>query len=277
MAAEEAGARLVQAVAFPVGTDVLTLARAWFPAAQQVAAPVLRPQRLVGARFSPRVAAPAVSGPGLHRLTPEARLRGPQGRSAVAAPLPAGLDEVYLVEADGDDAVVTSWLLAAARRSGGALVDGTGQVLVPPVDEFVGLTVYSRSVVPGETTLARARSVAPMMRAVGPVAPDAYRLAFPTPYDGTVTVDLTTRAELPVALGAVEPAAYGRHAYAITWVPEGPGTASPSSVVGRIARDRVVPRVVRLAVVLQEATGGTVVDTGGFVVSVEELRERGSR
>jgi hypothetical protein len=272
-------AAVEQAVAFPAGTDELALARAWFPEAERAEeASVPRPQRLVGARFggrAPQGAATATAG--LLRVTWEAGLRGPVPRASVAAELPAALEDVYRVEAAVGDARLTSWLLAAARRAGGAVVDATGHVVAPPEDEFVGLTVYATDALPAELALTLARSVAPMMRPVGGATPESYGLVFETPYDGTVLLELSRSRELPVALLPLERDVYGRYALALTWVPAGPAAETHGSVVGRLARDRIVPLLDRLALTLQASTRGTVVDAGGFVVTPEELQRRVSR
>ncbi|GAA1962189.1 hypothetical protein GCM10009798_22440 [Nocardioides panacihumi] len=270
---DEPGAPLDRAVAVPSGTDVLALARAWFPEAEHIAGSRAGPaRRLVGARFGGGVAPARSDGPGLLRMTADAGLRGPLGPSAAGVPLAAGLEDVYLVEASAGDAVLTSWLLAVARRTGGAVVDGRGGVRAPAAAEFVGLTLYAPDAVPAEVALAQARSVAPMMRPVAAPPTETYRLAFDTPYDGTVLVSLTTRTQLPVVLMSLAPEAYGRYAYALTWVPSGPAAEACDTVVGRLARGRIVPLVARLAAALSGVTGGTVVDTGGFVVTPEELR-----
>jgi hypothetical protein len=167
--------------------------------------------------------------------------------------------------------------MAAARRAGGAVVDGSGVVVVPVEDEYVGLTVYASTMLPAERALAEARSAAPMMGLVGPITSEAFQLAYETPYDGTVLLRVSRRAELPVALAALDPDSYGTCAYALAWRPPGVAAERADSAVGRIARDRVVPLVARLAHSLQAATGGTVIDIGGFPLTSSELRARASR
>jgi len=224
----------------------------------------------VGARFGGGAAPARPDGPTLLRVTADAGLRGPLGPTEAGVVLPAGLEDVYLVEASAGDAVLTSWLLAVARRAGGAVVDGRGRVRVPAADEFVGLTIYAPAAISAEAALAQARSVAPMMRPVAAHADETFRLAFETPYDGTVLLRVTTRTELPVALMSLAPEAYGRHAYALTWIPAGAAAEASDTVVGRLARGRIVPLVARLAAALAATTRGTVVDTGGFVVTPDE-------
>jgi hypothetical protein len=272
-------AAVAQAVAFPAGTDVLALARAWFPEAEQAEQPTApRPQRLVGARFGGRTPPGAASAtPGLVRVTWDACLRGPVRPESVSDELPPALEDVYRVEAEVGDARLLSWLLAAARRVGGAVVDPGGRVLAPPPDELVGLTVYATGALPAELALTVARSVAPMMRPVGGATEESYGLVFETPYDGTVLLELSRTGELPVSLLALEGDAYGPYALALSWVPAGPAAETHGSVVGRLARDRIVPLLDRLALTLQASTRGTVVDAGGFVVTPEELQRRVSR
>ncbi|GAB7004309.1 hypothetical protein JCM18899A_17820 [Nocardioides sp. AN3] len=283
MAAEEhiatGVAPLDLAVAFPVGTDVVALARAWFADAEQLRAPAAAAApRLVGARFGARGPSAATTMvPGQTRITGGACLRGPLPRSAVAVPLPAGLDDVYALEGAEAGAPLVSWLVAAARRAGGAVVDGAGRVLTPAQDELVDLTVYSATADPAPVVLGCVRSVAPLMREVDPVGQETFRLAFETPYDGTVAVSLAHRAELPVVLGSREGATDGPNAYAVTWTAPDGAADDPTSVVGRIARERVVPLISRLALAIQTSAGGTVVDAGGFVVPLDELRRRASR
>ena len=147
---DDPGAPLERAVAVPAGTDVLALARAWFPEAERSPGSVAGPaRRLVGARFGGAAAPLRPDGPGLLRVAADAGLRGPFGATAAGVALPAGLEDVYLVEASGGDALLTSWLHAVARRAGGAVVDGRGLVRAPAADEFVGLTIYAPAALPG--------------------------------------------------------------------------------------------------------------------------------
>ena len=58
--------------------------------------------------------------------------------------------------------------------------------------------------------------------------------------------------------------------------PEELRTETPSQL-HLIARSRVQQSVARIAAALWRGAGGTVVDSGGFVVPPEELRDRGDR
>jgi hypothetical protein len=130
---------------------------------------------------------------------------------------------------------------------------------------------------PAERALGHARSAVPMMGLAGPITSEAFQLAYESPYDGTLLLHVGRRTEVPVALAALDPDSYGTCAYALTWRPPGLAAERADSAVGRIARDRVVPLVARLAHSLQAATGGTVIDIGGFPLTSSELRARASR
>jgi hypothetical protein len=271
------GPPLERAVAFPAGTDVLALARAWFLEAEQLREPsAARPRRLVGARFGGVADAAAAVVPGVLQVSPGVRLRGPQPPSAIDEPLPATVEDVYLAEGTGDE-LFAAWCLAAAGHVGGSVVDAVGQVVSVRHDELVGLSLFASELLDTDAALQRARTVAPMMRLARPEPDGSAGLALDTPYDGTLLLRLGAGAQPPVALSWLPEDAYGPCAYEVSWVPPDAAAATAGSVVGRLARDRIVPLVARLVLALQESVGGTVVDLGGFVVPIEDVRRRAAR
>lgn len=280
-AAEVAAAE--RGVAFPRGTDVLALARAWFAEAERLEEPAPAPaaSRLVGARFGgrPRPERPdrAEGGerPRRLRVTRGATLRGPVAATELPG-VPDGLDDAYLLDAAAADRQLSAWLLAAARRAGGAVVDGTGAVRSPAADEIVRLTLYATEAIPPELALSVARSVAPMTRPGGSSV-DGYELVLDTTYDGSLTVRVGRSAEVPVCLLTLDRGAYGTAAYALRWQPPDAAAADPRSTAGRIARDRILPLVARLALALRASASGTTVDADGFVVTARELQRRATR
>jgi len=93
-------------------------------------------------------------------------------------------------------------------------------------------------------------------------------------YDGEVSVRLSRSRQVPVALSTLEPTEYGPFAYQVAWEPPDPEelrTDTPSQL-HLIARARVQQSVARIALALLQGAGGTVVDSGGFVVDADELR-----
>jgi hypothetical protein len=267
---------LEQALAVPAGTDVLALARDWFADAERLEEPGVARARLGGGRLGSLFGRGASASPGLLQVAPGVRLRGPQARASVAQRLPHGLEDVYLVEARAGEEGFSAWCHAVARRCGGAVVDASGAVVTPARHEVVGLTLFAPSQVSAGMALVHARTVAPGARAVDVVGAESYELAVDTPYDGTVWLSFARRRVLPVALTWLPDETYGSFAYELSWVPPNAGAASPDSVVGRVARERVVPLLARLTAVIQAHADGTVVDAGGFVVPIEDLRRLGS-
>jgi hypothetical protein len=116
-----------------------------------------------------------------------------------------------------------------------------------------------------------------MMRPEGSLDGEDYRLVLETPYDGTVTLTHARRAELPVVLTSLEEGATGPFATVLTWIAPDAAARDARSVVGRIARERVMPVLHRLALTLRARSGGAVVDAGGFLVTPRELESRASR
>jgi len=289
------GARVL---AVPAHVDVMTLARAWFPDAAWEVEPVShdtaasRILPLRGARFRGMSAQPEAV-PGVLRLTPGQVLTGPHPLTAedtvtYALP-PRHVDAFVLREphdehpgspADGrpspqDRDRVRAWLVAAARRAHGAVVDrGAGPAVVPDAARSVDRTLFSAHPLAPHHALAIVRTV--MVQAVvtaSPVAPEGaapgWTIATETPYDGTVEVVLSRVAALPPALQQLPWRDSGPYAYSVRWVsgsPDDQGSEHPSSL-HLVARGRIAPLVARVAAALEQAVEGTLLDEDGFVVA----------
>lgn len=296
------GARVL---AVPAHVDVMTLARAWFPAAAWEVEPVShdtaasRILPLRGARFRGLSAQPEAV-PGVLRLTAGQVLTGPHPLTAedtvtYALP-PRHVDAFVLRDTRGEhpeDVVedpggpvgtdpsaqdrdrVRAWLVAAARRAHGAVLDdGTGPAFVPDAARSVDRTLFSAHPLAPHHALAIVRTV--MVQAVvtaSPVAPEGaapgWTIATETPYDGTVEVVLSRVAALPPALQQLPWRDSGPYAYSVRWVsgsPDDQGSEHPSSL-HLVARGRIAPLVTRVAAALEQAVEGTLLDEDGFVVA----------
>ncbi|MDC7122568.1 hypothetical protein OMK64_13585 [Cellulomonas fimi] len=295
----------------PAGTDVRPLAAAWFPGAawdRQPLDPGERPAaaRPTGARFRGIVVEAPRPTTGLLRLDATAALDGPvRLGEPVARALGLGareLDAWTLVTgaepdaaADPDAAVparsgrhelAEGWTVAAARRVAGAVLPADGsRVVAPDPAAAVDLTLWSslplapQDVVPlVRPALAGARigpADAPAPSAADPTAqPFSVSAAFE--YDGVVTIRASRAREVPLVLSTVDQRQYGTWAYHVAWQPTDPTQllAEQPSQLHLIARSRVTPSVARVAATLWRVAGGTVVDSGGFVVTPDELVDR---
>lgn len=302
------GARVL---AVPAHVDVMTLARAWFPDAAWEVEPVShataasRILPLRGARFRGMSAQPEAV-PGVLRLTPGQVLTGPHPLTAedtVTYALPPRHVDAFVLrdthhEHPGDPVEhaggpvdpprgpvgtdpsaqdrdrVRAWLVAAARRAHGAVLDhGAGPAVVPDAARSVDRTLFSAHPLAPHHALAIVRTV--MVQAVVTAAPVAaegaaqgWTIATETPYDGTVEVVLARVAALPPALQLLPWRDSGPYAYSVRWVsgsPEDQGSEHPSSL-HLVARGRIAPLVARVAAALEQAVEGTLLDEDGFVV-----------
>lgn len=291
----------------PAGTDVRPLAAAWFPGATWERRPLdpgERPAsaRPTGARFRGIVVEAPRPTTGLLRLDATAALAGPvRLDEAVARALGLGARELDAwTLGTGDDPEGTGavgagtrhdlaegWTVAAARRVGGAVLPADGsRVVAPDPAAAVDLTLWSSlplappDVVPlVRPALAGARigpaDLAPPSAADPTAQPFSVTAGFE--YDGAVTIRAARAREVPLVLSTVDQRQYGTWAYHVAWQPPD-GTqllAEQPSQLHLIARSRVTPSVARVAATLWRVAGGTVVDSGGFVVPPEELAERG--
>ena len=283
----------------PHGTDVVVLAAAWFPDASWTREPVsaaeaARSRPMTGARFrgiSSLVTEPA---PGLLRLNGAASLEGPTtaGRAeAHAAGLAAPEVDLYaLVPADPRASLelVYGWMAAAARRAGGSIVPADrAQVVVPDPGSAVDLTLWSPTPLSAQDALPLVRPAMTGAR-VGPTdvphpqqsegnaGPPTFSVTATFEYDGAITVRSGRSTEVPVALSRLDWREYGPWSYHVTWIPPQPEELrlEHPSQLHLIARSRVEPSVARIAAALWRAVGGTVVDTGGFIVPPAELQGR---
>jgi hypothetical protein len=266
----------------PRDTDPVALATAWFPAASWARAPVTasaarRP--MTGARFRGMVAE-ASTVPGLLALAPGATLEGPtalDGHDAREAGLGPRDVDLYALDAPDDPglALVYGWMSAAARRvSGGIVPADRSRLVTPDPGAAVDLTLWSSVALTARDALLAVRPAMSGARVAAPVESGGTVSVTATfEYDGAVTVRLARLREVPVALSTLEPGEYGPWAYRVTWEPPEPEelrTETPSQL-HLIARSRVQQSVARTAAALWREAGGTVVDSGGFVVAPGEL------
>ncbi|MCB7135044.1 hypothetical protein [Cellulosimicrobium marinum] len=288
------------------------LARAWFPDAAWTTAPggggPARP--MAGARFRGVVPDDAVRPGELHlaegvRAVGPFPLSGPQTQAldlasgaaeafalVLDAPAPRGAPTAVPDDRDGlarafagglptgAELQTVAWAVAAARRTGGAVVvDGT-TVLTPDPTSGVDLVLFTAQVLTPEEGLGVLRTVVPSAvvtehhpRHDGPAA---FAASGDTPYDGAVRLAMQRVPEVPLALGGLDWREYGPYAYRLSWGPADPYELELERPSGLhvIARGRARVLVARLAAVLHGRVGGTLVDDGGFVVRDLDLDER---
>ncbi|WP_426593596.1 hypothetical protein ACPPVS_17945 [Cellulomonas sp. McL0617] len=270
----------------PRDTDPVALATAWFPEASWERSPVTAPtapRAMTGARFRGMVDAPVPAVPGLLALLPGATLEGPTALdSDDAREAGLGARDVDLYALDSTDpaglALVYGWMSAAARRTAGGIVPADRSRLVTPdPGAAVDLTLWSPLALTARDALPLVRPAMTGARVGHPVESrdGALSITATFEYDGAVTVRLARSREIPVALSALDSGAYGPWAYVVTWEPPNPAelrTETPSQL-HLIARSRVQQSVARIAAAVWRGAGGTVLDSGGFVVTPDELRE----
>lgn len=178
------------------------------------------------------------------------------------------------------------WTVAAARRVGGAVLPADGsRVVAPDPAAAVDLTLWSslplapQDVVPlVRPALAGARigpADAPPPAPSDPTA-QPFTVAAAFEYDGVVTIRAARAREVPLVLSTVDQRQYGTWAYHVAWQPPDSTElmSEQPSQLHLIARSRVTPSVARVAATLWRVAGGTVVDSGGFVVTPDELTDR---
>lgn len=271
----------------PRDTDAVALATAWFPDASWARSPVkaeAAPPRMTGARFRGMVTETAVlTAPGLLALVPGATLEGPTSLDKDEAHRAGlGARDVDLYALDATDAsagpLVYGWMSAAARRAAGGIVPADrSRLVVPDPGAAVDLTLWSSLVLTAKDVLPLVRPAMSGARVGHLVEPGDGSLSITATfeYDGAVTLRVARSRQVPVALAALEPSEYGPCAYKVSWEPLDPEElhADHPSQLHLIARSRVQQSVARIAAALLEGAGGTVVDSGGFVLSRDELRE----
>ncbi|WP_315096254.1 hypothetical protein [uncultured Cellulomonas sp.] len=282
----------------PRGTDLVALASAWFPEAAWTRQPVSAAEAsasarpMTGARFRGITAEAAAPTPGLLRLDASAALEGPTpaGRDdAQAIGLATHeLDLYALVPTDAGAPLdlVYGWMSAAARRAAGAIVpaDRTHAVAPDPWSA-VDLTLWSPVPLSAQDALplirpamtgARVGPTDVPQQSQGAAGPPTFSVTATFEYDGSLTVRTGRSREVPVALSRLDWREYGPWSYHVSWQPPQPEELHNDhpSQLHLIARSRVQPSVARVAATLWRAVGGTVVDSGGFVVPPDELRDR---
>jgi hypothetical protein len=257
-------------VVVPPSTDVLGLARSWFPDARWATAPrsaedlAARGRPLAGARFR-GAAVTQTPVTGELELTPGSTLTGPsplEESDAARFALPRAR-QVYSLSGRTPETV--GWLHAVARNTGGAvLVDG--DITRAVVGASVNLRVSSARALPAEEAMGLVRRVAPRAVLVG--SGDAgYLLEVPSSYDGSVLVDVRT---VP---GGVEHRFRWLSPSAVAVFGAPPGATS----LDAIARERLVPVVAKIALRLLGAVPGEATDADGLVVTTAELERRAQR
>ena len=283
----------------PHGTDVVALATAWFPDAAWTREPVsaaeaakVRP--MTGARFRGISSVAAEPSPGLLRLDGAASLDGPTraGRSVAQS---AGLvvpevDLYAVVPADPRASLdlVHGWMTAAARRAAGSIVPADrAHAVAPDPGAAVDLTLWSPTPLSAQDALPLVRPAMTGAR-VGPTdvpqpqqsdgtpGPPTFSVTATFEYDGSISVRTGRSTEVPVALSRLDAREFGPWSYHVSWHPPEPEElrVERPSQLHLIARSRVEPSVARVAAALWRAVGGTVVDSGGFIVPPGELQDR---
>lgn len=284
----------------PRGTDLAALATAWFPDAAWTRAPVSADQAaatarpMTGARFRGITVDLAEPSPGLLRLDGAASLEGPTpaGRAtAQAAGLPGQDVDLYaLVPADSGAPLdlVYGWMSAATRRVAGSIVPADrSRAVAPDPGSAVDLTLWSPVPLSAQDALPLIRpamtgarvgptDVPRPQQAEGSSGPPTFAVTATFEYDGAVTVRTGRSSEVPVALSRLDWREFGPWSYHVSWQPPEPEElrSEHPSQLHLIARSRVQPSIARVAATLWRAVGGTVVDSGGFVVPPDELRDR---
>ena len=284
----------------PHGTDVVVLATAWFPDASWTREPVsadeaAKARPMTGARFRGISSVVTEAAPGLLRLNGAASLEGPIPRGRVAAQA-AGLaapevDLYALVPADPRASLdlVYGWMAAAARRAAGSIIpaERARPVVVPDPGAAVDLTLWSPMPLSAQDALPLVRpamtgarvgptDVPHPQQSAGTSAPPTFSVTAHFEYDGAITVRTGRSTEVPVALSRLDWREFGPWSYHVTWIPPEPEELrlEHPSQLHLIARSRVEPSVARIAATLWRAVGGTVVDSGGFIVTPGELQDR---
>ncbi|KSW30003.1 hypothetical protein [Cellulomonas sp. B6] len=283
-------------LAVPAGTDLLPLARAWFPDARWSRTPLSPEQAAAtrpasGARFRGAATAP-VPVVGALSLDGVVEVDGPHPLDAAGARavgLPGqdsalyGLPAVVAPDAAATPGLVAGWAAAVARRTGGGILPAArDRAVVPDPGSAVDLTLWSHvplavhdALPVVRPALSGSRTAPPAPAAPG-AEPDGFTLTAAYEYDGEVVVRCERSHEVPMVLSTVDPHDHGPWAYRVVWQPPDPyeltlETPSPLHV---IARQRVAPGVAGAVAALLAAVGGTVVDAGGFVVGADELERR---
>lgn len=278
-------------LALPAGTDVVRLARAWFPDARWDREPgaAQAAARPTGARFR-GIAVETAPVVGALAVAPGVVLDGPFACDATRARglgLPARDTDLYGLPvrtppgADVPAAQLAGWATAAARRTGGGILPADrASVVVPDPGAVLDLTLWSAVPVAAQDVVPLVRPALSGSR-VGPTATardggPGFTLTATFPYDGAVVVRLERAAQVPLVLSTVHRREHGPWGYRVAWEPPDPlqlGAEQPSQQ-HVVARARVAPALARVVATLWRAAGGTVVDAGGFVVAPAELDER---
>ncbi|WP_421735398.1 hypothetical protein [Cellulomonas sp.] len=284
----------------PRGSDVAAMATAWFPGAAWTREPVTAAQAsasarpMTGARFRGIVADVAEPTPGVLRLDGAASLEGPTpagpAEAQAAGLSPQDVDLYALVPADPRASLdlVYGWMSAAARRAAGSIVPAERtQVVVPDPGSAIDLTLWSPVPLSAQDALPLVRpamtgarvgptDVPHPQQAEGSSGPPTFSVTATFEYDGAITVKTGRSSEVPVALSRLDWREFGPWSYHVSWQPPEPAELRNEhpSQLHLIARSRVQPSIARVAAALWRAVGGTVVDSGGFVVTPDELRDR---
>ena len=114
-------------------------------------------------------------------------------------------------------------------------------------------------------------------QSAGTAGPPTFSVTATFEYDGAITVRTGRSTEVPVALSRLDWREFGPWSYHVTLAarrsPRSCAASTPRSCTSSRARG-CEPSVARIAAALWRAVGGTVVDSGGFVVTPDELQDR---
>ena len=180
-------------------------------------------------------------------------------------------------------------MAAAARRAAGSIIpaERARPVVVPDPGAAVDLTLWSPMPLSAQDALPLVRpamtgarvgptDVPHPQQSAGTSGPPTFSVTAHFEYDGAITVRTGRSTEVPVALSRLDWREFGPWSYHVTWIPPEPEELrlEHPSQLHLIARSRVEPSVARIAAALWRAVGGTVVDSGGFIVTPDELQDR---
>lgn len=318
--------------------EVEVLAVSRFPAAAWEVAPTTAPPRPSGGARGLRL---TQAPPGMLRLSARTTLEGPwtlDDATVDALRLPRSAGPAYVLHAPverephagpfsgdrdglrrafpdalptGEEGRAVDWLLAVARRLGGAVRcapttrGGPGTLLVPDPAAAVDLTVWTDVWLEPPAALAVLRQAVPRASQSKPPAPwqppapteqeDApageadpsvrepavepvaqrpvYEMLADLDLDGRLLLEVAGEPSPPPVIAAVPWAADGAVAYRVRWEPRDPTDlqAERAQVHHRVARSRATPLVVAVTRAVHKAVGGEITDAMDFVVDPADL------
>ncbi|PJI85510.1 hypothetical protein [Luteimicrobium subarcticum] len=263
----------------PAGTDVLALARAWFPDAGWV----VHPAEAAAARTVRRTGGARFRGAPVDQEVVVPRFRLADG-AEVDGPLPAGPGVPAIVGVPSDayrvpaDPLARAWASAAARHVGGSTAVGSAPPH-PEVSEasLARLVLFAPSPVDAETAGAWVRSVLPAARTHAEDATSTtFSIRHDLAYDGTIVVEARpATGQMPPALRALDWRAFGPHTVTVGWVPADHDPVRALEPTDLLCLRRAAPWIARTMQTVQAALEGAVLDADGFVVDPGTLSRLG--